>query len=110
MASTKINPPLYNGEDKNFSRYKIELKMWAEVTELPKAKMGIVVALSLPENDKTRIREQVMEDVKLEDLKKDDGLETLIKFMEKNWEKMIWKTVWKNMKSSKTVDGKVNRR
>ena len=57
--------------------------MWAEVTELPKAKMGIVVALSLPENDKTRIRDQVMEDVKLEDLKKYDGLETLIKFMEK---------------------------
>ena len=46
MASIKINPPIFNGEDKNFSRYKIELKMWNEVTDLAKAKRGIVVALS----------------------------------------------------------------
>ena len=44
--------------------------MWSEVTDLAKNKMGIAVALSLPENDSTVIREQVMEEVKLDDLKK----------------------------------------
>ena len=44
--------------------------------------MGIAVALSLPENDKSRIREQVMEEIELATLKADDGLEKLLKFME----------------------------
>ena len=53
--------------------------MWSKVTELTKAKMGI----SLPEHDSSMIREQVMEEVPLADLKKDDGLKTLLTFMEK---------------------------
>ena len=36
--------------------------MWSEVTELTKSKMGIAVALSLPEHDSTMIHEQVMEE------------------------------------------------
>ena len=57
--------------------------MWSEVTDVQKDKMGIAVALSLPENDESRIREQVVEEVKLEDLKKDTGLTILLTFMEK---------------------------
>ena len=55
--------------------------MWSEVAELTKAKMGIAVALSLPEHDLTMICEQVTEEVP--DLKKDDGLKSLLTYMEK---------------------------
>lgn len=79
----KLNPPVFNSKEKTFERWKVEIEMWSEVTDLAKNKMGIAVALSLPENDSTVIREQVMEEVKLDDLKKDDGLKTLLTFMEK---------------------------
>ena len=55
--------------------------MWSEITDLEKKKMGIAVALSLPENES--VRAQVMESVPLDDLKREDGLSTLLKFMEK---------------------------
>ncbi len=54
--------------------------MWREITELDKTKMGIAVALSLPETES--VRAQVMGSVPLEDLKKEGGLSTLLKFME----------------------------
>ena len=79
----KLNPPAFNSREKTFERWKVEIEMWSEVTDLAKNKMGIAVALSLPENDSTVIREQVMEEVKPDDLKKDDGLKTLLACMEK---------------------------
>ena len=45
--------------------------------------MGIAVGLSIPEHASTMIREQVMEEVPLVDLKKDDGLKTFLTFTEK---------------------------
>ena len=59
----KLNPPAFNGREKTFARWKVEIEMWSEVTDLAKNKMGIAVALSLPENDSTVIRKQVMEEV-----------------------------------------------
>ena len=79
----KTKPPVFNSKEKAFERGKTKTEMWSEVTELTKSKMGIAVALSLPEHDSTMIREQVMDEVPLADLKKDDGLKTLLTFMEK---------------------------
>ena len=78
-----LNHPSFTRKDKCFERWKTEVLMWSEVTDVQKDKMGIAVALSLPENDESRIREQVVEEVKLEDLKKDTGLTILLTFMEK---------------------------
>ena len=61
----KLNTPAFNSKEKTFERWKTETEMWSEVTELTKSKMGIAVALSLPEHDSTMIREQVMEEVPL---------------------------------------------
>ena len=83
MASMRLNPPVFDREEKIFDRWKTEVTLWAEVTDVAKAKMGIAVALSLPENDKSRIREQVMEEIEIATLKTDDGLAKLLEFMEK---------------------------
>ena len=48
MASMRLNPPVFNREEKSFDRWKTEVTLWAEVTDVAKAKMGIAVALSLP--------------------------------------------------------------
>ena len=79
----EAKPLAFNSKEKTFECWKTETEMWSEVTELIKSKMGIAVALSLPEHDSTMIREQVMEQVPLADLKKDEGLKILLTFMEK---------------------------
>ena len=50
--------------------------------ELGKAKQGIAVALSLPETE--CIREKVFDELDLSDLKKEDGFELLIKFLDQH--------------------------
>ena len=77
--ATRIDPPSLR--TKTYELYRQELLAWREVTDLSKEKQGVAIALSLPEDDKTKIREKVFEQIKLEDLKKDGGLDTLITFL-----------------------------
>lgn len=75
--ATKINPPKYS-QSKSYELYKQELLAWKEITELEKKKRGVAIALTLPEDDDSKIREKVFYHIKLEDLKKETGLETLV--------------------------------
>ena len=52
-----INPPRFTS--KSYERYNLELLAWCEVTNISRFKQGIVIALSLPENDENQIREKV---------------------------------------------------
>ncbi|CAC5381858.1 unnamed protein product [Mytilus coruscus] len=61
-----------------------ELLAWKEITDLDKKKQGVVIALSLPEDDESKIREKEFDQISLDDLKKDTGLTTLITFMDKH--------------------------
>ena len=81
----KIDPPDLR-KCKTYERYKQELKAWRLVTEGPKKKQGIAIALSLPADgdEETGIREKVFEELELEDLEKDTGLDTLMTFFDKH--------------------------
>ena len=68
---TRIDPPSLR--TKGYELYRQELLAWREVTDLRNAKQGVAIALSLPEDDKTQIREKVFEQISLDDLKKEDG-------------------------------------
>ena len=57
------------------------------MTDLRKDKQGVAIALSLPEDDKTQIREKVFEQISLDGLKKEDGLDTLIAFLDSHLKK-----------------------
>ena len=79
--AVKIQPPDFR--KKSFDRYKQELSAWKEVTEMDKKKQGIAVALTLPD-DETGIREKIFEEMDLDELKADDGLDKLLIFMDKH--------------------------
>ena len=85
VLAMRIDPP-YLGS-KTYELYRQELLAWREVTELRKEKQGIAIALSLPENDKTQIREKVFDQIPIDDLKEDDGLNTLIAFLDDHLKK-----------------------
>ena len=56
MMALKINIPVFIG---NYERYRIELEAWREITDFPKAKQGITVALSLPSESSSDIPDKV---------------------------------------------------
>ena len=52
--------------------------------ELSKNKLGIEVALSLPE-DESQIKDKVFDQIPLDDLKSEDGLNILLTFLDKHF-------------------------
>ena len=83
--ATRIDPPTLGTEP--YEMYRRELLVWREVTDLRKEKQGVVIALSLPKNDKSQIRQKVFDQISIDDLKKEDGLDTLIAFLDKHLKK-----------------------
>ena len=73
----KINPPCLTF--KSYEHYKLA---WRAVTDMSRFKQGIIIAFSLPEDDKNQIRENVFTQISSDDFKKADGLDTLIKFLD----------------------------
>jgi len=86
MAKNFQKPPNF-GEDKPFTRYVEELRAWTFVTDIDKKKQGLAVALSLPEDDKSQIRDKVFSEIDIATLKEDDGVETLITFLNNIFQK-----------------------
>ena len=60
-------------EDRDFDSWKREIDVWRVVTELPKAKQGAVLYLSLPEKIRTQL-----ESIAVVDLNNDTGLDLVI--------------------------------
>ena len=81
------NPPVFNSVSKPYERYKEELKAWCIITDVAKVKQGVAIALSLPEDDPSGIRDKVFNEVTLENLNKDDGVATLIKYFDSQFQK-----------------------
>jgi hypothetical protein len=46
--------------------------------------LGQSIAFTLPEDDESKIREKVFDQIKLDDLKKDTGFNTLLEFLDKH--------------------------
>ena len=76
MAMT-INTPGFSS--KNYECYKLELRAWSEETEVSRTKQAIVIALSIPED---AISEKVFNQLSLDYLKQEDGLDILIQFLD----------------------------
>ena len=58
MAESKINLPVLS-IDKPYERYRIELDVWRSITTIQKNKVASVIALSLPDNYSSRIKDNV---------------------------------------------------
>ena len=84
MADYK-KPPSFEG--KPYERYIEELKAWTFVTDLAKEKQAFAVALSFSENDPSHIRDKIFCELKIDNLKKETGMETLVEFINKLFKK-----------------------
>ena len=88
MSNVSKIPPKFSSE-KNYAQWKKELNAWTCITSHAKKDWGKIIALNLPENDPSNIREKVFS-LDLEPLVSDDpnlcnekqGYDNLIKFMD----------------------------
>lgn len=80
-SKCKLPVPVYK-PDSGYNYYKDLILAWSEVTETPKGSQGIRVALSFNEVDQ-KLCEKIFTVVKRDVLKKDDGFEKLITFLDK---------------------------
>ena len=80
-----INPP--GLASKSYELYKQELLAWREVTEICRSKQGIVIALTLPNEEPFKVRENVLNNLSLDELKRENGLDTLIQYLDVYLEK-----------------------
>jgi len=78
--SMKIKPPEL--KEKSYERYKQELLAWREITDLDKEKQSIAIALSFPEDGANGIREKVFDELSIDQLKHENGLDILIEFLD----------------------------
>ena len=81
--TTKINRPSLNSA-KSYEKFKQEILAWREITELSKRKQGIAEALSLPEDDEKQIKDKVFDQISLDELKSENGLNILLTFLDKH--------------------------
>ena len=58
------------------------MEMWVEICGEAAEKQGVILALSLPEKDNSRIREQVMEELSLSKLKIATGVSVFLDFIQ----------------------------
>ena len=61
--------------------------MWCVVTDLEKDEQGIVIALSLPENDLSGVRGKGFNEVTSDKLNKADGVDTLLTYLDSLFKK-----------------------
>ena len=77
------NPPIFN-KSKNYERFRQELLAWREITDLKEDKQGIAIALTLPEDDESQIREKVFDQIPIDNLKSADVLNVLLNFLDQH--------------------------
>ena len=80
----RIPPPVFGG-NKAYERWKEEMSAWKIVSKVDKKDKALTVALSFPEG--SEVRDKVFSEVKIEDLNKDNGMETLIEALDKWYKK-----------------------
>ena len=81
--TTRINPPPFN-KGKNCERVRQELTAWKEITDLSKDKTCIAIALSLPKDNESQIREKVLDQIPVDDLKSDEKFTVLLNFVDQH--------------------------
>ena len=83
MMATEISIPTLTGST-NYELWKLQkTQAWTVVTELSKEKQAVAVALSLPEDDKRKIKEKVFGELELDVLNSENGMGVLFEFLDR---------------------------
>ena len=80
---TAVNPTILT-ESTSYELWKLETRAWSVITDLEKETQAIAVALNLPNTEKNGIKERVFDELEINDLKRENGMDILFKFLDKH--------------------------
>ena len=79
-TSIRLPTPVFSGE-KKFEQYMLEVEAWSVVCGIAKEDQAVHLALALPANDLTGVKEKLFHDIPLVELHVANGLEKFREFM-----------------------------
>ena len=85
-GSSRLPTPIF-GKGKVYEVYRNQVLLWKECTDVPPEKQGIFIYLSLPDDDESRIKEKVLDELTPDHLKAKDGLDRLLAYLDKHLKK-----------------------
>ena len=85
MATSKIKVPVFDSVNKSYDMYCQEIDMWKIITKVDVKQRGVILAYELPLDDPSDIRSKLFNEVNLDDLNADNGLEVFITYMDKHF-------------------------
>ena len=104
MATSNLPTPSYQ------SGSSYELKIWSKITHISKKKQGLHVILCLPNKDKdpSGLKEKLLEECDLDILNEENGIEELIKLMDKHLAKDSIQDVWEKFQDFEDCEKQSN--
>ena len=90
MTSIKLEPPTFVSAKKSYESYRRQLTTWMVASCVEKKRQALVVALSLPEEDESNIKEKVFSELDTDALNHDEGMKRLLDFFDKRFLKDLF--------------------
>ena len=102
MATSKFEPPAFISDTKTYADYKKDLYMWSRITGVAKKIQAEVVVYNL-EGHPSGIKEKIIVNIgdKIQD--KEDGIETLIKFLDTIYQEDDMADAWTKYKNFQKI-------
>ena len=85
--SDPIKKPPKFSEQLCYETYKTKTKAWQLVTTVKKESQGLVLALSLPNNEANSIGERIFQELNIDDLQGDTGADKFWEYMDGQFKK-----------------------
>ena len=90
VMTSKLEPPTFVSEKKSYESYRRQLTTWMRASAVEANTQALVVALSLPDDDDSNIKEKVFSELDTEDLNAADGMKILLDFFDKRFLKDLF--------------------
>ena len=111
MTSVKLEPPTFVSVKKSYESYRRQLTTWMRASSVDKSTQALVVALSLPEEDDSNIKEKVFSELDTDELNSEEGMKILLEFFDKRFLKDTFVEAYQKYQKwnrlSRKVDQKV---
>ena len=109
MATSNLPTPSYQSGS-SYELFVKELKIWSKITHISKKKQGLHVILCLPNKDKdpSGLKEKLLEECDLDILNEENGIEELIKLMDKHLAKDSIQDVWEKFQDFEDCEKQCN--
>ena len=87
MATVRIKIPTFNSATDEYDTYMHEVDMWKIIGKIDKKEQAMMLVYELNKDDSSGIRDKIMNELSLDELNKDDGLDKYVKYMDDHFKK-----------------------